>query len=1195
MQNVKKLINHNDIVSLTTEEKFRLKRLEDKFQKNIFEVAFCGHFSAGKSTMLNTFLGAEVLPTSPIPTSANIITIQNGELGLQVHSIEEEKQWSGEIPWDRVREWGMNGNDIQGMTITANLPFLGENSRILDTPGVDSTDETHEKMTVEQLYTTDIIVYVMDYNHVQSETNLFFLKQLSVENKLLYIVINQIDKHNEMEIPFADYKMSLERVFQEWEIQFTKLYFTTMKDKEHHLNEFSLFEKEVKGILFNSNSLLDSAWGQLEKGFYRSVQQRIKEEEQDKKARIVEEMIDRGLSEEQLHKRHEIVQNLEKVRNYQGKYEKDFMEKTDSLFKNVTLFPYSTTDFTRQWIESIQPGFKVGLLFSKKKTQEEQTNRLNKAVTDLQDKVKTQLLFHLRDYFQQLDRSKLSNKDQFVEELDNLTYEVTPEQFEKYVSADHASRNYVYTFTKDMTDRIVKAIRKQANYVLNVYISGLKEYYYQKEKSLLNIQEELSQIEEFSNKLYETGTYYNSLVEKMEDKINKTPPNHLFIKEVLEASKLPFPDVVGESFQHISIPANSVIHKKTETDQFNISDTEYIDTKSDLWLHGLKEVLHSYKNKRYLSDERNRILKRLKRFENKQYMISLFGAFSAGKSSFANALLGEVVLPVSPNPTTATVNIVQKGNEEYSHGTAVVTFKTRESLNKEVKIISEHLGYSIDLESLITWNPKQKNFISNWQKTYVTYLLTIQGSIQARWEELGSTLSISLTEMESFVANEQKACLVEKVDIYYDCELTEKGVVLVDTPGVNSIYGRHTNVAFQQMRKSDAIFYLTYYNHAFSKADQYFLQQIGKVNESFQHDKLYFVINASDLAGSDGELNGVRHHVREQLLKNGISNPRLFHLSSKQGLMEKQKKIGDQTDSTFSDFESYFNNQTIVELKQLSLKIIKSEVQLFFEKLKESIDYLREEEDSQSKRFSQLKETVQEQKTHIQEFNFTNVNRQVLEELDQLTLYLKERMKFVMNDYFTSSINVAVITESRKKELHQQLDAAIKEWLSQSQTFLIQEMDSTTIRIEEKMKELSRNWLSDSLQEIRENIPHLSCELEWEWGTIDVEFSEHVLFLDPTKYYSYLKNKKDFFENGRVKELKEVLVADGVDISGSLIKKMSHDLHGELNIKLSEVEKGIKKNLYNACDNELKRFEELADKTIIETIEREVKQLSEFI
>ena len=38
-----------------------------------------------------------------------------------------------------------------------------------------------------------------------------------------------------------------------------------------------------------------------------------------------------------------------------------------------------------------------------------------------------------------------------------------------------------------------------------------------------------------------------------------------------------------------------------------------------------------------------------RRVETKQFTVALFGAFSAGKSSFANALLGEKVLPVSPN------------------------------------------------------------------------------------------------------------------------------------------------------------------------------------------------------------------------------------------------------------------------------------------------------------------------------------------------------------------------------------------------------------------------------------------------------------------------------------------------------------------------------------------------------------------
>ncbi|MCD8511905.1 MAG: dynamin family protein, partial [Bacillus sp. (in: Bacteria)] len=129
---------------LNIEEKFRLSKLEDKNQKQFFELAFCGHFSAGKSTILNTLLGAKVLPTSPIPTSANVIRIQNGELALSIKGKDGiVKDWDGEIPWDQVRTWGMKGNEISSMTITAPLPFLSDCASILDTPGVDSTDESH--------------------------------------------------------------------------------------------------------------------------------------------------------------------------------------------------------------------------------------------------------------------------------------------------------------------------------------------------------------------------------------------------------------------------------------------------------------------------------------------------------------------------------------------------------------------------------------------------------------------------------------------------------------------------------------------------------------------------------------------------------------------------------------------------------------------------------------------------------------------------------------------------------------------------------------------------------------------------------------------------------------------------------------------------------------------------------------------
>src|SRR5699024_10744410 len=52
------------------------------------------------------------------------------------------------------------------------------------------------------------------------------------------------------------------------------------------------------------------------------------------------------------------------------------------------------------------------------------------------------------------------------------------------------------------------------------------------------------------------------------------------------------------------------------------------------------------------------------RLSNRTYTIALFGAFSAGKSSLANALIGEHVLPSAPNPTTAVINRIHPVTEE---------------------------------------------------------------------------------------------------------------------------------------------------------------------------------------------------------------------------------------------------------------------------------------------------------------------------------------------------------------------------------------------------------------------------------------------------------------------------------------------------------------------------------------------------
>jgi replication fork clamp-binding protein CrfC len=1184
---------HEGIIPFTKEEQQRIAKLDEKKRSGMFEVAFCGHFSAGKSTILNTLLGAEVLPTSPIPTSANIIEIKNGEQGLTVHSKSEApKVWHGEIPWNKVREWGMNGGDIAKMTITAPLQFLGDHSCILDTPGVDSTDETHEAVTVEQLYTTDAIVYVMDYNHVQSETNLYFLKQLSLEKKLIYIVINQVDKHNEAEIPFSMFKKSVEDVFLNWGIQYMAMYFTSMKNQQHPLNQFALLEKQLKGLLYQSMQLTGGSLLRLENGFYHSVKNRLEEEKQESILELISEMKERGYDLEQLSEEKQLTQQVVSLKKYDEELWATFDNELGKLFKNVTLFPATTTDKARDWIESVQPGFKVGLFFTKKKTMEEQERRLEKLVNELQDKVKSQLEFHIQNFFQKVDRTSLSNVEAFEKVYSDLPFFVTKQLLTSRVLTEHSNREYVYTFTGEITSVIVKELRDKARAVLKMQIEGIKPYISEQLNLLNQKLVKFKEIREYSLKMERVTENYLELQEKVTEKLEQFPDDRHLNEKIIAAMQGYYPKEQEATFTNVSFENESVI----ETDIFIDNEARTIsfsEEDTSKWLNNVRKTLLTYEKTAILAGERTHLLERIERYEKQTFIVSLFGAFSAGKSSFANALLGDDVLPVSPNPTTATVSTVQSSTAKFPHGTVVVSLKSKESLNEEIQAVAEQLDAKLSVDNISSWQPAMKDYISSWQKTYAEYLLTIKASLASTSWKTGADLIVSIRDLQQFVADESKACLIEKVHIYYDTELTKKGIVLVDTPGVNSIHGRHTNVAFQQMRSSDAIFYLTYYNHAFSKADQYFLQQMAKVNESFQQDKLYFVINAADLASSAGELNGVKKHVYDQLVRNGLSTPRLYHLSSKEGLFSKKQGINKET--SFSVFEQAFYDYTVLELKQLSLNMITTELKQLLNKVNDSIAFMKEETSTKQKKHEELKLIVNKHREKIDEASFSYVTRDVVAEFDQLVLYLRERMRFVLNDYFGSAINVSVITGSSKKELQEQLTAQIKEWRGLGEYFLKQELEATVIRMEEAIKERAKKWLSDESTLLQKQLPFLYVDDEIGIEPLNVDLVDLHIKIETDQYLSFIKSKKDFFENGLVKNLKEALVADGVEEASAVIDESARRYQSGFNDHIQLLEKVLKDRLKEAIYRELKRFEALFDQTEQASLQEEYENLRKYL
>src|SRR5699024_9284691 len=134
-------------------------------------------------------------------------------------------------------------------------------------------------------------------------------------------------------------------------------------------------------------------------------------------------------------------------------------------------------------------------------------------------------------------------------------------------------------------------------------------------------------------------------------------------------------------------------------------------------LPGLTSIIEELKEKK-------------KRLTHREFTVVLFGAFSAGKSSFANALMGERLLPTSPNPTTAVINRITPPTPttdgikriapptvDDSHDSVLIQMKNEQALVNDVKCIIKSIPDSdnkdiVDFSGLIEWI-KKNNIQSN--------------------------------------------------------------------------------------------------------------------------------------------------------------------------------------------------------------------------------------------------------------------------------------------------------------------------------------------------------------------------------------------------------------------------------------------------------------------------------------------------
>src|SRR5690606_1676530 len=147
-----------------TERAAKAELFAKKILKNNFIIGFAGHFSSGKSSMINALTGETLLPSSPIPTSANIVNVHKADADFAIVNLKDQKPvyFPENYDFEAVKAFCKSG-EVTQIDIGHKESVLPEGITVMDTPGVDSTDDAHRMSTESALHVADMVFYVMDY------------------------------------------------------------------------------------------------------------------------------------------------------------------------------------------------------------------------------------------------------------------------------------------------------------------------------------------------------------------------------------------------------------------------------------------------------------------------------------------------------------------------------------------------------------------------------------------------------------------------------------------------------------------------------------------------------------------------------------------------------------------------------------------------------------------------------------------------------------------------------------------------------------------------------------------------------------------------------------------------------------------------------------------------------------------------
>lgn len=266
----------------------------------------------------------------------------------------------------------------------------------------------------------------------------------------------------------------------------------------------------------------------------------------------------------------------------------------------------------------------------------------------------------------------------------------------------------------------------------------------------------------------------------------------------------------------------------------------FAETKKFL-LNFTNELVNSEHIDRYIIDNSS-LLQEIVRLEKGEFKIALVAPFSAGKSTFINAIIGKDLLSMD--------------------------------IRAETSVITK-ITYSNDIKIEVTY----------FQNDHVEVIETDEQGNPLTYESCKEILKKITTVRDA--TNEER---IKQVVVYCPLDICKDNVEIVDTPGLFSRHEKHEAITNNIIPQVNAVIFMI---DPDSVGEEHFTEKIRNYvksakNSSLEEDgrHIFFVINKIDMFDAE-DIAKARHEL-EEVLSGIIMKPNIHEVSAYFGMKGKQ-------------------------------------------------------------------------------------------------------------------------------------------------------------------------------------------------------------------------------------------------------------------------------------------------------------------